>query len=61
MKTLKLDQFEKFECNISQMEKIKGGENETCKDGVYTGEGIDARTGNTVKDWCCGNGELIYW
>lgn len=26
MKTLKLDQFEKFECNVSQMEKVRGGE-----------------------------------
>lgn len=55
MKTLKLDQFEKFECNVSQLEEIKGG------NGVYTGKGIDATTGGSVKDWCFDNGHIEYW
>jgi len=45
MKTLKLDQFEKFECNVTQMEKVKGGEY------IYTGIGQDVVHGGYVEDF----------
>lgn len=54
MKTLKLDQFEKFECNISQLEEIRGGER------VYTGKGLNG-AGGCVEDYCYDDGFIIYY
>lgn len=45
MKTLKLDQFEKFECNVSQMEKVRGGEK------LFSGNGLDGVNGGCVDEF----------
>ncbi len=54
MKTLKLDQFEKFECKASQMDKVRGGES------VKSGTGRDATTGDMVEETCHADGTRTF-
>lgn len=54
MKTLKLDQFEEFECKASQMDQVRGGER------VYSGSGRNS-AGGSVDEYCYADGYRIFY
>ena len=54
MKTMKLESFESFQCNVSQLDKLKGGET------IYTGCGRDAVNGGWVYEFCNEKGQRTF-